>query len=174
MKNCVDYINEAINELRNLSHRLTPYSKEEVSLKNIIEILIEPILKAKLFEISLHVDPFENNVVDNDMQTNLYRIVQEQLTNILKHAQASKVKILVRLTKEEIKLTIADNGKGFDMLTLKDGIGLENIKRRAEMFSGKCEIKSSPDNGCELMVELPLKTVSVKASEKMRITANLS
>jgi signal transduction histidine kinase len=59
LKNCVDYINEAINELRNLSHRLTPYIKEEISLKNIIEILIEPIQKAKLFEIILQVDAFE-------------------------------------------------------------------------------------------------------------------
>jgi two-component system sensor histidine kinase UhpB len=174
LKNCVDYINEAINELRNLSHRLTPYIKEEISLKNIIEILIEPIQKANLFEINLQVDAFENDVVDSDMQTNLYRIVQEQLTNILKHAQASKVKIFVRLTKKLIKLNIADNGKGFDMLTCKDGIGLENIKRRAEMFSGKCKLKSSPGNGCELMVELPLKTVSLKFSEKMRQTANLS
>ncbi|MBK8787391.1 MAG: sensor histidine kinase [Chitinophagaceae bacterium] len=174
LKNCVDYINEAINELRNLSHRLTPYIKEEISLKNIIEILIEPIQKAKLFEITLQVDAFENDVVDSDMQTNLYRIVQEQLTNILKHAQASKVKILVRLTKKLIKLHVTDNGKGFDMLTSKDGIGLENIKRRAEMFSGKCKFKSSPGNGCELMVELPLKTVSLKSAEKMRLAANVS
>ena len=174
LKNCVDYINEAINELRNLSHRLTPYSKEAVSLKNIIEILIEPILKAKLFEIILHVDHFENDLVDNDMQTNLYRIVQEQLTNILKHAHATKVKVFVRLTKEAIKLNIADNGKGFDLLTLKDGIGLENIKRRAEMFSGKCEIKSSPGNGCELLVELPLKTVRLKSAEKLLFTPHLS
>ncbi len=173
LKNCIDYINEAINELRNLSHRLTPYSKEEASLKNIIERLIEPIQKAKLFEINLQVDAFEKDLVDSDMQTNLYRIVQEQLSNILKHAEASKVKIFVRLTKKLIKLNIADNGKGFDLLTLKDGIGLENIKRRAEMFSGKCKLKSSPGNGCELMVELPLKTVSVKSCEKMRLTANL-
>ena len=77
-------------------------------------------------------------------------------------------------TKKLIKLHVADNGKGFDLLTFKDGIGLENIKRRAEMFSGKCKLKSSPGNGCELMVELPLKTVSVKSPEKMRLTANVS
>ena len=174
LKNSVDYINEAINELRNLSHRLTPHIKEEASFKNIIEILIEPIQKAKLFEINLQVDAFENDAVDSDMQTNLYRIVQEQLTNIVKHAQASKVKIWVRLTKKLIKLTVADNGKGFDMLALKDGIGLDNIKRRTEMFNGKCKLKSSPGNGCELMVELPLKTVYHKSSEKMHLTANLS
>ena len=135
--------------------------------------MIEPIQKADLFEINLHVDAFENDIVDSHMQTNLYRIVQEQLTNILKHAEASKVKIFVRKTKKLIKLNVADDGKGFNLLTLKDGIGLENIKRRAEMFSGKCKLKSSPGNGCELMVELPLKTVSVKSSQKMRLTAGL-
>ncbi len=173
LKNCVDYINEAINELRKLSHRLTPYAKEELSLKKIIEILIEPIQKAKLFDISLHVDTFENDIVDSDMQTNLYRIVQEQLTNILKHAEARNVKINIRVTKKLIKLTVCDNGKGFDPLLFKDGIGLENIKRRAEMFSGRCKLKSSPGNGCELVVELPLKTNPQKRSEKMLITAGL-
>lgn len=173
LKNCVDYINDAINELRNLSHRLTPYSKEKVSLKNIIEILIEPMRKAELFELSLHVDTFENDIVDSEMQTNLYRIVQEQLTNILKHAEASKVKINIRLTKKLIKLSVCDDGKGFDPASFKDGIGLENIKRRAEMFSGKCKLKSSPGNGCELMVELPLKTDSQKKSKKILATADL-
>jgi len=170
LKNCVDYINQAINELRNLSHRLTPYTKEELSLKKVIEMLIEPIQKAKLFEISLHVDTFENDIVDSEMQTNLYRIVQEQLTNILKHAEAGKVKISIRLTKKLIKLTVSDNGKGFDPASFKDGIGLENIKRRAEMFSGKCKLKSSPGNGCELLVELPLKTDSYTRSEKLLAT----
>jgi signal transduction histidine kinase len=173
LKNCADYINEAINELRNLSHRLTPYTKEEVSLKNIIAMLIEPIQKANLFEISLHVDTFENDVVDSEMQTNLYRIVQEQLTNILKHAEAGKVKINIRLTKKLIKLNVSDNGKGFDPASFKDGIGLENIKRRAEMFSGKCKLKSSPGNGCELMVELPLKTNPQKRSENILAIADL-
>ena len=173
LKNCSDYINEAINELRNLSHRLTPYTKEEVSLKRIIEMLIEPIQKANLFEISLHVDTFENDIVDNEMQTNLYRIVQEQLTNTLKHAEASKVKINIRLTKKLIKLSVSDNGKGFDPASFKDGIGLENIKRRAEMFSGKCKLKSSPGNGCELLVELPLKTDSQKKPAKILATADL-
>jgi len=129
--------------------------------------------KARLFEIDLHVDSFDNDTVDADIQTNLYRIVQEQLTNILKHAAASKVKISVRLTKKLIKLSISDDGKGFDPASLKDGIGLENIKRRAEMFSGKCKLKSSPGNGCELLVELPHKTVAKKVPAKTRATADL-
>lgn len=171
LKNCDDYINDAINELRKLSHRLTPYAKEEKSLKQIIEILIEPIRQAELFEISLHVDNFDKDIIDGEMQTNLYRIVQEQLTNILKHAEAEKVKISIRLTKKLIKLSVFDNGKGFDPASFKDGIGLENIKRRAEMFSGKCKLKSSPGNGCELFVELPLKSVPQKRSPRILAAA---
>ena len=178
LKNCVAYINSAINDLRNLSHRLTPYVKEEVSLKRIIELLIEPIQQTKQFDIILHVDTFENAAVDSEIQTNLYRIVQEQLTNILKHAEASKVSIDVWLTKKLIKLSIEDNGKGFDLNSLKNGIGLENMKRRAEMFSGKCKFKSSPGNGCELLVEMPLQTAvkvpTEKNSTKTRVTADLS
>ncbi|MEO6252655.1 MAG: PAS domain S-box protein [Ferruginibacter sp.] len=169
LKSCVAYINTAINDLRNLSHRLTPYTKEEASLKEIIELLIEPMRKTSQFEISLHVDTFENSIVNSEIQTNLYRIVQEQLTNILKHAEASKIRINVRLTKKLIKLNIADNGKGFDTGSLKDGIGLENMKRRAEMFSGKCKLKSSPGNGCELLVEIPLKISPEKIFVKIPV-----
>jgi signal transduction histidine kinase len=129
--------------------------------------------KTEQFEIDLHVDTFEKDAVDSEIQTSFYRIVQEQMTNILKHAAAGKVKINIRLTKKSIKLSISDNGKGFDPAVLKDGIGLENIKRRAEMFSGKCKLRSSPGNGCELMVELPLKTGSEKKPQKIPVTVAL-
>ncbi len=174
LKDSVSYIHEAINALRNLSHRLTPYAQEEVSLKKLIENLIQPLKQTGQFEISLQVDSFENSLVDSEIQTNLYRIIQEQLNNILKHAEASKIKISVRLTKKLIKLKIADNGKGFDPCSLKDGIGLENMKRRAEMFSGKCLLKSSPGNGCELVAEMPLKTNLQKTPVNGLVTADVS
>ncbi len=174
LKDCVKYIHEAINELRRLSHRLTPYGKEEVPLKQQIEHLIEPMQKTGQYEISLHVDTFVSSAVDSEIQTNLYRIIQEQLNNILKHAEASKIKISVRLTKKLIKLNITDNGKGFDPCALKDGIGLENMKRRAEMFSGKCKLRSSPGNGCELLAEMPHKTNPEKVTKKVEFIAVIS
>ncbi|MBK8497208.1 MAG: ATP-binding protein [Chitinophagaceae bacterium] len=101
-------------------------------------MLVEPHEKTQSsFKIELQVEEIKNNTVDSDMQINLYRIVQEQLNNIVKHAGADKVKIKLWITQKLIKLSIADNGKGFDPDSLKDGIGLENIKRRAEMFSVK-------------------------------------
>ncbi|MBK9530560.1 MAG: PAS domain S-box protein [Chitinophagaceae bacterium] len=165
LNSCSEYIHEAIRDLRNLSHRLTPYAKEEASLKEVIKMLVEPLQKTNQFKIDLQVEEIKNNTVDSDMQINLYRIVQEQLNNIVKHAGAEKVKIKLWITQKLIKVSISDNGKGFDPDSLKDGIGLENIKRRAEMFSGKIKLRSSPGNGCELLVELPLKKQPVHQPE---------
>ena len=165
LNSCSEYIHEAIRDLRNLSHRLTPYAKEEASLKEVIKMLVEPLQKTNQFKIDLQVEEIKNKTVDSDMQINLYRIVQEQLNNIVKHAGAEKVKIKLWITQKLIKVSISDNGKGFDPDSLKDGIGLENIKRRAEMFSGKIKLRSSPGNGCELLVELPLKKQPVHQPE---------
>jgi len=169
LNSCRDYIHEAIGDLRNLSHRLTPYAKEEASLKEVIQLLIEPLQKTNQFKIDLQIDEIKNNTVDSDMQLNLYRIVQEQLNNIVKHAGAEKVKIKLWLTQKLIKLSISDNGKGFDPASFKDGIGLENIKRRAEMFSGKIKLRSAPGNGCELIVEMPLTNHPVNPAENRAI-----
>jgi two-component system, NarL family, sensor histidine kinase UhpB len=168
LKDCTQYINDAISTLRNLSHRLTPHAKKQVSLKQLIELLIQPIKATEQYDIHLHVESIENGIIEPEIQTNLYRIVQEQLTNILKHADASQIKISIWLTKKLIKLNISDNGKGFDTSSLKDGIGLENMKRRAEMFSGKIKFISAPGKGCELLVEMPLKTSTVKAPARKK------
>lgn len=85
----------------------------------------------------------------------------EQLNNIIKHSQASKVEICVRLACLKVRLRIADNGIGCDPQKLKNGIGLHNIKKRAEVFSGEFSFTASPGKGFELIVEIPLiKTAS--------------
>ena len=156
LNNCTEYINSAINDIRNLSHRLTPFTKGEISLKDVIELMIEPMQKTNQFEINLQVDDFTNTTVNSDIQTNLYRIIQEQMTNILKYAYAGKVDIKIWLINETIKLSISDNGIGFNAKTIKAGIGLENIKRRTALFSGIFVLNTSPGKGCELAVEIPL------------------
>jgi signal transduction histidine kinase len=85
--------------------------------------------------------------------------VQEQLNNILKHAAARQVIITVGLTGEgqNIRLLVKDDGKGFDMESKKNGVGLRNIISRADLFGGKSLIQSSPGNGCELEVIFPYK-----------------
>ena len=82
----------------------------------------------------------------------VFRIVQEQLNNIIKHANASEVKIDLSQRKMRIILSISDNGSGFDVKKKAAGIGIQNIKSRAESFGGNARFVSSPGKGCVLTV----------------------
>lgn len=91
------------------------------------------------------------------MQLNLYRIVQEKLRNIMKYAKATKFQWIF-YRKWYAGLKIPDNGVGFNTEDAKYGIGLANMKRRTELFSGNFLIKSSPGNGCVMKVCIPINT----------------
>ena len=85
------------------------------------------------------------------------RIIQEQTSNILKHAAASEVFIGINKCGNVIQLRVTDNGVGFDTAVKKEqSIGLVNIKNRVEAYSGKVQITSSPGQGCRLVVDLPI------------------
>ncbi|MGZ3846107.1 MAG: sensor histidine kinase, partial [Flavisolibacter sp.] len=83
-------------------------------------------------------------------------IVQEQLNNILKHSGAENVQIRLYREKDQHILDILDDGKGFDLSSTRKGVGILNIKNRAEIFNGKAEIFSQYDKGCRLVVSFPL------------------
>ena len=122
-------------------------------LKEVLEWLTEPLQKTNLFKIITDIDEIDNAAVNSKIQTNLFRIIQTQLTNIIKHADATKVEIKIRMSNDFITLIITDDGKGFNTKSVKGGIGLQNIKRRAELFSGNYALTSSPGNGCQLKVD---------------------
>ena len=109
------------------------------------------------YEICLFFDKnFEKAGIEQDVQLNLYRILQEQLRNIMKYAKGSVIEVDVMATKKKVRMRIADNGVGFDVNTTKGGIGLSNIRRRVELFSGRFEIYSAAGNGTEIMIDIPL------------------
>ncbi|HET7898011.1 MAG TPA: ATP-binding protein, partial [Flavisolibacter sp.] len=85
----------------------------------------------------------------------LFRIIQEQLNNIIKYAKANTVSIILRLTHDNVLLQIKDNGIGFDMNRTKKGLGITNISNRADLLGGSALLTSSPGHGCELNVCLP-------------------
>ena len=158
--NTKEYINMASDEIRNLSHRLAPAFFDDSSFEVAIEILINSFNVADAYEIDLH---FDNKINDDDltleMQLNLYRIVQEQLRNILKYSKATKITLEFFVENNMLVLRLSDNGVGFITENAKSGIGLANMKRRAELFSGTFSIKSSPGNGCVMTVSI---TVAAK------------
>lgn len=149
------YIKDAINEIRRLSHELAPVSLKDISLREAFEILIGSINENKKFSIKLHIDPMSREQMPDDLKINMYRILQEQMNNIVKYAEATEVTISLTADEDFFRLLIADNGKGFEPKVKSKGIGLENMRRRAKLFSGEFKLNTSPGNGCEVIVEIP-------------------
>ena len=87
---------------------------------------------------------------------NLFRIVQEHLNNILKHANATRVTIVLTQSKESVILDIFDDGVGFDTSKKYNGIGVANINARAVIYNGIAKIMSKPGKGCALNIAFPV------------------
>jgi signal transduction histidine kinase len=106
-------------------------------------------------KINIHLDI--KNVpkkLNHEIHLGIYRILQEQLTNILKHAEAKNVNIIVRFAAKSLLLTIQDDGKGFELNTKRKGIGISNMYARANSINGDLNIKTSIGKGCLLELKV--------------------
>ena len=97
-----------------------------------------------------------------DIGISLFRFVQEGLTNIMKHSQATQVKIRLHYKKGEISLSVSDNGRGIDETTQSEGLGLLGIKERLSLLGGKLEIHSQKGRGTKLVALVPWVTSNTK------------
>ena len=154
---CKNNIAMALTEIRNLSHRLAPAFFDDSTLEEAFRRLFKDFTIEGNHEILLHFDDAVRKYpIPLDIQLNLYRILQEQLRNIQKYAKASLIEVDMIIYNNNLKMKISDNGVGFNVTNVKAGIGLANMKRRAELFSGKFAIDSSPGNGCTIVINIPL------------------
>jgi two-component system sensor histidine kinase UhpB len=154
----------AIEEIRKLSKRLIIPGFIKTGLKKSVEELIEHILIAKKINITLDIEEMDEANLSESLKIAIYRIIQEQLNNILKYAGASAITIRIKNAADTVILSVNDNGKGFDTLLRRQGVGIINMNSRAGLFNGKVEIDSSPGNGCRLKVVLDTK---VELSQKV-------
>jgi len=155
---CKEYLSLTLNEARNLSHQLAPVFFEDMSLEFALQRLLESFQSgAQQYEITVQMSDFIKKLsITHELQLNLYRIVQEQLTNIIKHAKASSIRLEIFGDSHILEMKMTDNGVGFAMANAKAGIGMANMKRRVELFSGKFGIESSPGQGCMINIQIPL------------------
>jgi PAS domain S-box-containing protein len=144
-----------IEEIRGLSKSLVAPGVFEISLTESVNDLIDTIAHGRNIKITFQVDDNKEEL-PGKVRIMIFRIIQEQLNNILKHAHAKKVRI--RLTKDNmhLRLLIQDDGKGFDVKEKKCGIGLKNISSRAKCYDGMMTIDSAPGEGCTMLVFIPL------------------
>jgi PAS domain S-box-containing protein len=168
---CREYITLATQEIRNLSHRLAPAFFNDSTLEEAFDILLNNSNVENKYKVSLYFDEaVEKSNINRDLQLNLYRILQEQLRNIIKYARCKTIEVDLIVKNKKLKMRIADDGIGFDINAVKGGIGLSNMKRRVELFDGNFEIFSSPGNGCELVIDVPLKPENLIPEHKTQAT----
>jgi two-component system sensor histidine kinase UhpB len=148
-------ISKAINEIRILSKTLVPPSLGDIGLKEALIELIENLTVSPELKIRIRANDQHIEHMSNNKKLIMYRIVQEQLNNILKHSGATEALIELKSMRNWLHLNIKDNGVGFDTRKKNRGIGLNNIISRVEMQNGKMEIISSPGKGCVLKIEIP-------------------
>jgi signal transduction histidine kinase len=149
-------INEVISELRKLSKSLTPPSLGEIGLIASIEDLLTGIIQAGRLDVSFYHDSFSENQLAPEKQLIVYRIVQEQINNVIRHAEARNVIIELENDNRYVNLSIQDDGIGFDPKKPSAGIGLKNIRNRAELYNGCITIDTAPGEGCVLHVRFEL------------------
>ena len=154
------YISMAIEEIRKLSKSLITPVFIKTGLKQAIDDLSTDIATLKNMEIISELDALDNPCLGETLKLNIYRIIQEQLNNIIKYAEASRVHLKVTASGNKIILVIRDNGKGFDPAARARGVGMINIQNRAELFNGFAEVDSAPGKGCQLKVALVANQVS--------------
>lgn len=151
----LQYLQDCINEIRSLSKRLSAPTLGKISLEESVNDLIDSINLTSKVKITRQITGLDNKMLNKELHVGVYRILQEQLNNVLKHAEASEVVVQLERKEQTIRLAVKDNGKGFEIRSRKTGIGLMNIQTRAENLNGTFSIDSCPGRGCSLEVILP-------------------
>ncbi|RYY89000.1 MAG: sensor histidine kinase [Chitinophagaceae bacterium] len=148
-------IAQAMQEVRKLSHSLIPPTLSGETLVEALTHLLESPATGG-FEVELEVTRFDEESIPPKLKLTIYRIVQEQWSNIIKHASAQQVNVSLRNLRNTVLLTISDNGIGFDPAQHARGVGLKNIETRALLHGGRITVEAAKNKGCTLRVEFPL------------------
>jgi signal transduction histidine kinase len=150
LKKSAEYLMQVINEIRALSKSLISPTLTESGLLQSVNELIASIWEIKKIRIGFQDQNFHEDLLTDAKKTMVFRIMQEQLNNVLKHSQAENVDIELKHFGSEVKLIIRDNGIGFDMNNVNPGLGLKNIQHRLELINGRMKVQSAPGQGCTL------------------------
>jgi len=153
----LEYISNAMEDIRKLTKALAaPANDNTMGFIASVNELVNDITVVKDILISFENNQFAENQVDAPLKLVLYRIIQEQLSNIIKHAHAKEVGINLSQDERSIHLTISDDGIGFDTSKPRNGIGITNIKNRVAAYDGTVYFKTQPGKGCVLSVIFPV------------------
>jgi len=150
-----DLLMKSMEELRRISRCLAPPSLGQMPLQQSLSELIHSIRIAHK-DIHLEIEGLNEDSIHQELKLSIYRIVQEQLNNIMKYADASRIDVFVHQQGNILNIRVKDNGVGFDTTRQRTGIGITNMISRVNVFGGKIQIDTSPGKGCVLSVHFCL------------------
>jgi signal transduction histidine kinase len=159
LKQSQSFVLNAIEDIRKLSQILVTPLIKHFGLSKAIEGLLDDVHAVNSFQMDYRFETFYEEEITYEFKLNIFRIVQEQMNNIIKYSKANEVNIVLARNEENILLTIADDGVGFDVNSPRKGIGLHNIASRTDVYNGILDIQSSPGNGCIMYIRFPSQSI---------------
>lgn len=151
----VESLEDQINELNRLINDLRPASLERLGLAGALEALAEEYSARGGFAIEVEVEIVEK--LSGEEERVVYRLVQEALNNVMKHASASGASVSAHLVDHRVEIEIKDDGCGFDPEAVGNGRGLLGMRERIELLGGEIEVRSEADGGTEIAARVPVK-----------------
>jgi two-component system NarL family sensor kinase len=165
LENALGQLDTLINKIRQISHNLSPSVLEDFGLEAALNALFRDFSVSEELEFSINmetVSPF----LSQNAQIAIYRIFQEALTNVSKHAAATKVTVQISRQNDHMQFRVTDDGQGFDLASTKAalpgerGLGLPSIEERVHLLNGVSEIQSQIGQGTQLSFTLPYESGS--------------
>jgi signal transduction histidine kinase len=149
-----ELVKSALDGVRRLTMELRPSALDDFGLTPALEHLTQQVAERSGLNVQLHV-ALSDHTLTPEQETAIYRIIQEALTNAIKHAQARSISIIVTHANGAVRTVIEDDGVGFSPDKIRDGaLGLLGMRERVTLLGGRFEIESAPHNGTALLVEL--------------------
>jgi signal transduction histidine kinase len=143
-------------DVRRMSHALHPSVIDDLGISAALRTLVEEFREREHMIATVTVQDVPADI-PIPVATALYRIVQEALRNVAKHAGRTHVKVILRRTEKAIRLQVIDFGNGFDVSAGRSGLGLVSMEERARMIEGTFGLESEPGEGTRITVDVPLK-----------------
>ena len=158
MRAAIDQLQGDIGALRGLIAELRPPALDQLGLSPALGSLAQRTAIAAGLDVKTDLDLPDSPALGEETETTVYRVVQEALTNVVKHAGASAVVVSVRHADDEVRIEVRDNGRGFDPLAQTDGgFGLTSMRERLELSRGELSVEPAPDAGTIVRARLPLR-----------------
>lgn len=149
-------VGDALRRSRHLAFELRPTVLDDLGLVPALDRVVADIRDRSGLGVDLEVELSDDRRLPGPIETVSYRVVQEALTNVVRHANATSVKVMLEREADVLRVSVEDDGHGFTVAGQPSGLGLAGMQERAELVEGSVEITSEPTSGTRIELEIPL------------------